>query len=70
MEYSADGTTYIACAGTEVVGLAEGTYYVRVAPTANHEAGAAATVKVPAYSMPPAGSNIVWMQQEAAIKVR
>lgn len=52
MEYSADGTTYTACTGTEITGLTEGTYYVRTAQTATHEAGAAATVNVPAYVAP------------------
>ena len=38
------------CSGTEVTGLSEGTYYVRVKETETHEAGVYATVSVPAYS--------------------
>ena len=49
MEYSTDGTTYTACTGTEITDLAAGTYSVRTATTATHEAGAAAEVEVPAY---------------------
>ena len=51
MEYSAasDFSTKTACTGSEITGLANGTYYVRVAETTTHKAGAAATVIVPAY---------------------
>ena len=52
MEYSADGTSYTACTGTEITGLTEGKYYVRIKETATHEAGTAATVSVPAYGAP------------------
>ena len=52
MEYSADGSSYTACSGTEITGLSAGTYYVRYQETATHEAGAAATVQVPAYTPP------------------
>ena len=38
------------CTGTEISGLEAGTYYVRVAETATHKAGAAATVEVPVYT--------------------
>ena len=53
MEYSADGRAYTACTGEEITGLTAGEYYVRAAQTATHEAGAAATVSVPAYVAPP-----------------
>jgi len=48
MEYStsAEFTSATACADTETTGLATGTYYVRVAATDTHEAGAYATVSV------------------------
>ena len=52
MEYSASGTAYTPCSGTEITGLTAGTYYVRVAATATHEAGAAASVNVPAHGAP------------------
>lgn len=47
MEYSTsmDGT-YTACTGTEITGLAAGTYYVRFAATASAEASDAASVVV------------------------
>ncbi len=51
MEYSSDGAAYIACTGAEVTGLSAGSYYVRVAQTATHEAGTAASVVVPAYGV-------------------
>jgi len=49
MEYSSseDFASKTACTGTEITGLASGTYYVRVAETGTHKAGAAATVVVP-----------------------
>ena len=51
MEYQKSGAgTWTACSGTEVTGLTNGTYYVRVAETTTHKAGAAATVIVPAYT--------------------
>ena len=52
MEYStaSDFSTKTACTGSEITGLANGTYYVRVAETTTHKAGAAATVSVPAYT--------------------
>ena len=53
MEYSAQPnfTNPQPCAGSEITGLAAGTYYVRLAQTATHEAGAAATVAVPAFGV-------------------
>ena len=52
MEYAktSDFAGKTACTGTEITGLTNGKYYVRVAETATHKAGAAATVEVPAYS--------------------
>ena len=52
MEYStaSDFSTKTACTGSEITGLANGTYYVRVAETTTHKAGTAATVNVPAYT--------------------
>lgn len=52
MEYSAasDFSTKTACTSTVITGLANGTYYVRVAETTTHKAGTAATVNVPAYT--------------------
>ena len=52
MEYStaSDFATKTACTGSEITGLANGTYYVRVAETTTHKAGTAATVNVPAYT--------------------
>ena len=52
MEYStvSDFTTKMTCTGSEITGLANGTYYVRVAETTTHKAGTAATVSVPAYT--------------------
>ena len=52
MEYSAvsDFATKTPCTSTVITGLANGTYYVRVAETTTHKAGAAATVIVPAYT--------------------
>ena len=47
MEYSADGSNWTACTGDEIANLSAGTYYVRVAETATHKAGAAATTTVP-----------------------
>ena len=38
------------CAGTEITGLAPGTYYVRLKATATHHAGEYATVVVPQYA--------------------
>ncbi len=54
MEYSNNSSFESAtdCSGTEVTGLSEGTYYVRVKETETHEAGVYATVKVPAYVAP------------------
>ncbi len=51
MEYSDNSgfTSKTECSGTEITGLAAGTYYVRVKETGTHEAGTFATVKVPAY---------------------
>ena len=51
MEYSdkTDFASNIDCTGTEITGLSAGTYYVRVKETTTHEAGAYATVTVPAY---------------------
>lgn len=51
MEYAknADFTNAQDCTGSEITGLASGTYYVRVKATGNQEAGAAASVTVPAY---------------------
>ena len=55
MEYStaSDFNSKTTCTGTEITNLTNGTYYVRVAETATHKAGAAATVNVPAYSAAP-----------------
>ena len=52
MEYStaSDFSTKTACTGSEITGLANGTYYVRLAETTTHKAGTAATVNVPAYT--------------------
>ena len=52
MEYSSvsDFATKTACTGSEITGLVNGTYYVRVAETTTHKAGAAANVNVPAYT--------------------
>ena len=52
LEYGADGTNYTACTGTEITGLTAGTYHVRTKETATREAGAAASVTVPAYAAP------------------
>ena len=59
MEYSAasDFSTKTACTGSEITGLANGTYYVRVAETTTHKAGAAATVIVPAYTSGTLGGS-------------
>ena len=59
MEYSAvsDFATKTACTGSEITGLANGTYYVRVAETTTHKAGAAATVIVPAYTSGTLGGS-------------
>ena len=55
MEYStaSDFASKTTCTGTEITNLTNGTYYVRVAETATHKAGAAATVNVPAYVAAP-----------------
>lgn len=55
MEYStaSDFNSKTTCTGTEITNLTNGTYYVRVAETATHKAGTAATVNVPAYSAVP-----------------
>ena len=55
MEYSttSDFSSKTACTGTEITDLTNGTYYVRVAETATHKAGAAASVNVLAYSAEP-----------------
>ena len=61
MEYStaSDFSTKTACTGSEITGLANGTYYVRVAETTTHKAGAAATVIVSAYTpIPGAGAGV------------
>ena len=60
MEYQKSGaSTWTACSGTEVTGLTNGTYYVRVAETTTHKAGAAATVIVSAYTpIPGAGAGV------------
>ena len=60
MEYQKSGaSTWTACSGSEITGLANGTYYVRVAETTTHKAGAAATVIVPAYTpIPGAGAGV------------
>ena len=60
MEYQKSGAgTWTACSGTEVTGLTNGTYYVRVAETTTHKAGAAATVIVSAYTpIPGAGAGV------------
>ena len=52
MEYStvSDFSTKTPCTSAVITGLANGTYYVRVAETTTHKAGAAATVDVPAYT--------------------
>ena len=52
MEYAktSDFADKTVCTGTEITGLTNGKYYVRVAETETHKAGAAATVEVPAYS--------------------
>ena len=59
MEYStaSDFSTKTACTGSEITGLANGTYYVRVAETTTHKAGAAATVSVPAYTSGALGGS-------------
>ena len=52
MEYNTDATAtsgWTACSATATE-VAPGTYYVRLKADANHNAGAAATVTVPAYS--------------------
>ena len=52
MEYSTDSNfaspAGTVCSGTEITGLTAGTYYVRIAETDTHFAGATATVTVPA----------------------
>lgn len=53
MEYAnnPDFKNATPCTGGEITGLAAGTYYVRVAQTATHEAGKAAPVVVPPYGV-------------------
>ena len=60
MEYStaSNFSSKTACTGSEITGLAAGTYYVRVAETDTHNAGAAATVNVPAYAAASVGGDI------------
>ena len=52
MEYSvvSDFATKTTCTGSDITGLANGTYYVRVEETTTHKAGTPATVIVPAYT--------------------
>ena len=52
MEYSvvSDFATKTPCTGSDITGLTNGTYYVRVAETTTHKAGTAATVIVSAYT--------------------
>ena len=52
MEYSAvsDFATKTTCTGSDITGLVNGTYYVRVAETTTHKAGTPATVIVLAYT--------------------
>ena len=50
MEYSSDGKNWTPCTGTEITGLAPGTYYVRLKATDTTPVGEAATVIVPEYS--------------------
>ena len=59
MEYStaSDFATKTACTGSEITGLANGTYYVRVAETTTHKAGTAATVNVPTYTSGALGGS-------------
>ena len=58
MEYQKSGAgTWTACSGTEVTGLTNGTYYVRVAETTTHKVGAAANVDVPAYTAGALGGS-------------
>ena len=54
MEYSssAEFTSKTTCTGTEITGLTNGTYYVRVAATETHNAGAHTAVTVAAYTAP------------------
>ena len=57
MEYKlSTDPTYTACAGAEITGLAAGTYNVRYAAKEGFNAGADATVTVPAY-VPPANQD-------------
>ena len=60
MEYStaSNFSSKTACTGSEITGLAAGTYYVRVVETDTHNAGAAATVNVPAYAAASVGGGI------------
>lgn len=55
MEYSTDSgfASSNPCSAGETTGLSAGTYYVRVKATATHEAGAYATVTVPAGDAAP-----------------
>ena len=59
MEYSAvsDFATKTTCTGSEITGLVNGIYYVRVAETSTHKAGTAATVIVPAYTASGTGGG-------------
>ena len=52
MEYStvSDFATKTTCTGSDITGLANDTYYVRVAETTTHKAGTAAIVIVSAYT--------------------
>ena len=54
MEYSAkkDFSDRKNCTGTEITGLAAGSYYVRVKETGTQKAGKYASVSVPAYAAP------------------
>ena len=54
MEYSRDAGFGKAfpCTGTRIIGLTPGTYYVRIKETATVKAGAAATVRIPAFAPP------------------
>ena len=55
MEYSSDNTTWNEITGTEITGLANGTYYVRYKETSTNKASDAVTVIVGAYSAPSSG---------------
>ncbi len=70
MEYANNTgfTGAVSCTGTEITGLTAGTYYVRVKATATHEAGAYATVTVPAgitiIPVPNAVTGLKWTGSE------